>query len=215
MKCWPLPPNKASKSFMRALSKIFLKGLVAVLPIAITLYILYWLGSTAEFVLGGMIQIFLPQRYYWPGMGLIIGFMLVLVLGLFVDSLRMRMLLKGGERLLNKLPLVKTVYSATRDLMGFFSDSKSKGFNQVVLFTLPHTEIRLLGFVTQEEFPGLPAAFAQAGSVAVYLPLSYQIGGFTVFVQRAALQPIDMSVQDAMRLALTAGMSIARAQKQQ
>jgi uncharacterized membrane protein len=64
--------------------------------------------------------------------------------------------------------------------------------------------------VTREDFSSLPGKLGASDTVGVYLPMSYQIGGYTVFLPRSAIEPIDMSVEDAMRFTLTAGMSSAQ-----
>lgn len=195
---------------MRTLSKTFLKGLAAVLPITITLYLLFWLGKLAESMLGGLLEWLLPEGLYWPGMGLLIGCALVLLAGILIDRLRSITLFRWWEHTLNRVPLVKTIYGAIKDFMRLFEGPEQRRFNQVVVVTLPHTDYRLLGFVTREDFATLPAALGGTDTVAVYLPLSYQIGGFTVMMPRAQLQGIEMSVPDAMRYTLTAGVSTAQ-----
>jgi len=69
--------------------------------------------------------------------------------------------------------------------------------------------IRLIGFVTSEDFSGLPQASkaADKSTVGVYLPMSYQIGGYTVYLPKSQVDPLDMSIEDAMRFTLTAGVS--------
>nr|NIR59261.1 DUF502 domain-containing protein [Gammaproteobacteria bacterium] len=91
---------------MKALSKIFLKGLAGVLPIAITAYLLYWLGASAESALGGLIKLVLPEALYWPGMGLVAGVLLVLLLGVLMNAWLVRSVLGAGERVLHRIPLV-------------------------------------------------------------------------------------------------------------
>jgi uncharacterized membrane protein len=91
--------------------------------------------------------------------------------------------------------------------MGFFSSSDKKPMRRAVMVTVGNTSLRLIGFITREDFGDLPAGIGGDGNVAVYLPMSYQIGGFTTMVPRSAVQPIDMSIEQAMRFAVTAGMS--------
>jgi uncharacterized membrane protein len=110
------------------------------------------------------------------------------------------------EEVLNRIPLVKTVYGAVRDLMSLFSKAGSRKFSKVVMVKFPGLEARLVGFVTIEDFAGLAVA-AAPGEVAVYLPMSYTIGGYTVLLPRSCLTPLDMSLEDAMRFVVTAGMS--------
>jgi uncharacterized membrane protein len=67
--------------------------------------------------------------------------------------------------------------------------------------------MHLIGFVTREDFTTLPAGLGGADVIAVYLPMSYQVGGYTVLLPRRLVEPVDMSVEDALRFAVTAGMS--------
>jgi uncharacterized membrane protein len=190
---------------MKRLSKIFLTGLVTILPAALTLYILYWLGSAAETRLGGLIKLVVPEEYYWTGMGMIAGLALVLSVGVLMNAYLVRALVEIGERWLAKVPLVKTLYGSIRDLMKFVSGSKENQLGQVVTVKIGEPDLWVLGFLTNEHVSTLDASLRD-DFVAVYLPLSYQIGGHTVLVPRANVRPSSMSAKDAMRFAITAGM---------
>jgi uncharacterized membrane protein len=195
---------------VKAVTRIFLKGLAAVLPITVTLYVLYWLGSTAESLLGRGLKMCIPERVYRPGMGVVAGLVLVLVIGVLMNAWLFRTLFRWSEKLLERIPLVKTLYGAVRDLMGFFSGTEKKAMRKAVMVAVGNTPLRLIGFITREDFSGLPAGVGGGDTVAVYLPMSYQIGGFTTMVPRAAVQPIDMSIEESMRFAVTAGMTGAK-----
>ncbi len=190
---------------MKVFSKIFFTGLAAVLPVLLTVYILGWLGTTAESVLGGTIKLLLPDRWYRPGMGLVAGVALIFLVGLTLRAWVVRRFFSLGERLLNRIPLVKAIYGSIRDLMNFFG-GKDQGFSQVVLVRFGDTQIKLLGFVTREDFSDLPAGLAGDDIVAVYMPMSYQLGGYTVMLPRSAIEPVNMSMQEAMKFAVTGGM---------
>ncbi len=192
---------------MRMVTRIFLKGLAAVLPITVTLYVLYWLGSTAESLLGRGLKMLIPGSLYWPGMGVAAGLALVFVIGVLMNAWLFRTVFRWGERLLERIPLVKALYGSVRELMGFFSGSDKKTMGQAVMVAVGNTPLRLIGFITREDFSELPAGIGGGDIVAVYLPMSYQIGGFTTMVPRSAVQPIEMSIEQAMRFAVTAGMS--------
>jgi uncharacterized membrane protein len=187
---------------------ILLKGLAAVLPVSLTLYLIYWLGTSIERVLRPAILWVVPESYYLPGMGLAAGLVLLFFIGLLVNAWIVQRLLHLGELLLEKIPLIKSIYGALRDFMSYFSASEQRrDLKQVVMVTLGNT--RLLGFVTQERVRDLPGASLPEDVVAVYLPMSYQIGGYTLYVPRSALQPVDLSIEEAMRRVLTAGLSQA------
>ncbi len=190
---------------MKRLSKIFFTGLVTILPSALTVYILYWLGSSAENRLGGLIKLIIPDDYYWTGMGMIAGVALVLSVGVLMNAYVVRNLVIVGENWLAKVPLVKTLYGSIRDLMKFVSGSKEKQLGQVVTVKISEPDIWVLGFLTNENV-GIIDSKLRPDLVAVYLPLSYQIGGHTILVPRSAVRLAEISKNDAMRFAITAGM---------
>lgn len=192
---------------MKYISRVFLKGLAAVLPITLTLYFAYWLAISLERLLKQLILLGLPEGFYWPGLGLLLGIGLIFLAGLLVDAWVVRKLLKLGEYLLEKIPLLKSVYGSLRDFMDYFSRTREDDESQKVV-SVRLGETYLIGFLTgAESRSNLPAEIASKDMVCVYLPMSYQIGGFTLYVPRDTVENIDMSVEEAMRLVLTAGLS--------
>ena len=191
---------------LRRLARTFLSGLAVVLPIVVTFAVLAWLVTTAEAVLGAVVHVLLPGDTYPRGLGVALALGLIFGVGVLMEAVYFRRLMGWLEELLNRIPLVKTVYGAVRDLMSLFSKAGTRRFSKVVMVRFPGIEARLVGFVTLEDFTGL-AIDAKAGEVAVYLPMSYTIGGYTVFLPRECLTPLDMSLEDAMRFVVTAGMS--------
>lgn len=188
---------------MKKISKVFLHGLFAILPLAVTLAVLYWLGSTVESFLGRLFKWLLPESWYIPGMGLLAGFFFILLVGMLVNAYLFRSISIYLERIFTRLPLVKTIYNSVRDIAKFASASQGKnGLQHAVTITLD-SDIRLIGFVTREAIK----IGAQDNLVAVYLPMSYQIGGYTVLLPQSRLEPLDMSIQEAMRLVLTAAVA--------
>jgi len=196
---------------MKLVIRILLTGLAAVLPVMVTLYVLYWLGSTAEAFLGGGLKMLIPDSLYWPGMGVVAGLVLVFVIGALMRAWLFRKVFRWGERLVGRIPLVKALYGAVRDLMGFFSGSDTKAMRRAVMVTVGDTPIRLIGFITREDFGDLPVGIGGDDTVAVYLPMSYQVGGFTVYVPRSATVPLDMGFEEATKLVLTAGVGAKKA----
>jgi uncharacterized membrane protein len=192
---------------MNALGKLFLKGLVVVIPAALTLAILWWLAKAAEQLLGGLLARFLPQGWYVPGMGVVAALAITILIGLLSHILLFQKLFSFGETLLHRLPLVKTIYSAIKDFIGYLSPESSQAMSKVVLVRLPGEDFELIGFVTREDFSQLPFTPTAKEPVAVYLPMSYQIGGYTVFLPRSALTPLDLSFETGMKLVLTGAVS--------
>lgn len=196
---------------VKFISKNMLTGIVTILPVVLTLYLLYWFAISAESVLGGMIRLILPENFYWPGMGLVAGLAVVFVMGLLMHAYVVQRLFAKGEQLLYHMPLIKSLYRAIRDFFNYFSPTKKKEFEQVVSVSIGDTGMQVIGFVTQAQTERLPEGFRQEDSVLVYFPMSYMIGGYAVLVPRNAVRPLDMNMEQAMRFTLTAGVTGIRA----
>ena len=197
---------------MKKIGGLFLEGLIAIVPIALTLYVLYWLMRSAESTLGSLIKLIISNRYYVPGMGIIAGILIILAVGLLLRLWLFKKTFNLAQMVLTRIPLVKSLYGSLRDLMSFFDTTTKKNFDKVVTVALTEAGPRLLGLVTREDFRNLPDDFGDDQTVAVYLPMSYQLGGFTIYIPKSRIHPIDMSIEEAMRFTLTAAVST---QKQQ
>lgn len=189
--------------------RIFVQGLAAVLPGVVTLYLLWWLGSTFESILGGALKYLLPEGLYWPGFGVALGVVLIFAAGVALQLLVARHLYAAFEGLLKRVPVVRTIYGPVKDMMGFLaSDAKDKAAEQrAVRVEVPGIGGALVGFVTREAAEELTKCPEDKDRVAVYLPMSYQIGGYMVLVPRSDVKPLDMGMQDVLRLTMTAGMA--------
>ncbi len=195
---------------MNALGKLFLKGLAVVIPVALTLAILWWMAAGAEQLMGAILKFTLPDGWYVPGMGLVSGLVLIALIGLLSHVLVFQKIFNLGETIFHRLPLVKTIYTAIKDFIGYLSPEKGNEMGKVVLVQLPGQSFQLIGFVTREQFADLPFTPSAEDPVAVYLPMSYMIGGYTLFLPRSCLTPLDIPFEQAMRLVLTGAVTKQR-----
>lgn len=208
---------------MRNLTAIFWKGLATLLPLIVTLYVLYWAVSRLEQLLRQLV----PPEAYFPGSGLLLAVIIIAAFGALMHFFLFERLIRLGAGVLNRIPLVKSVYSALEDFFAYLGHRSTDDLSRVVLVTLAGGE-QLIGFVTNPRFrlPGredhdtadpapaarqaaadrLSASRVPADRVSVYIPMSYQLGGFMVLLPAERLTPLDISVEDAMRLVLTAGV---------
>lgn len=188
---------------MRFLAKLFLRGLVAILPLALTGYLAFAAVVAGETLLRKLLLLFLPEPSYWPGMGFLLSVALVLLIGLLMYSFVVRRIYARFTALLERIPVVKSIYGMLADVVRLFA-SAERPFRRVVLVT--HSDgIEQLGFLTREDFADMPDV--GGGKVAVYLPMSYQLGGFTWIVPRSRVREVAMSVEDALRFCVTAGVA--------
>jgi len=199
---------------MRRLWNTFLKGLAAVLPVALTIYLVWWLSVKAEDLLGGWLRAILPTELYWPGLGLLVSFLLVLLAGVLVDAYIVRRFIRFGEALLARIPIVKTIFGAFKDFARFLpAGDKRRDLKRVV--TWRFGSARLIGFVTEEHINPRMLPGSADDVVAVYFPMSYQIGGYTLYLPKHELEETQLSVEEAMRLVLIGGVTAAAAQPQE
>lgn len=198
---------------IKFITRHILTGLMTILPVLLTFYLLYWFALTAETLLGSLMRLVLPPESYRPGMGLVAGLLVAFVMGLLMHAYLVQRLFAMGEQLLYHTPVIKSVYRALRDFLDYFSPRKEKEFEQVVSVTLGDNGMQVIGFVTQHDYEKLPEGFREVQSILVYIPLSYMIGGFAVLVPRSAVRPVAMSMEEAMRFALTAGVTAGKTEK--
>lgn len=190
---------------MKRLYKYFFRGLLAVLPLALTLYLLvFFLGWVESIALG----VFRPLigGFYVPGMGLLLGIGFIVGIGALLSKAEVRDVLAFIELPFTKLPVVKSIYSSLKSFSDYFSPKGKSGSQQVVVLRPPGTEVEVVGLVTRRGFTDLPPGFLAGERVAVYLPMGYMIGGYTVFVPASWVTPVNMSVEEAMRSSLIAWM---------
>ena len=189
------------------LGRIFVTGLLTLIPAVATIYLLVWLFGAIDRMFGKPLRLLMPDETYLAGTGIVLAIALVFGVGVLMHGVLFRQLFRKAEAALLALPLVRSIYSAVKDLIGLFG---SKGpAMQVVQVTFPGTKWKLLGFVTRDEFSDLPDGVGAPGEIAVYLPMSYQVGGYTVILPRESVRPVDMSREDAMKFILTAGLKTA------
>lgn len=190
---------------MKKLGQWFIQGLLVLFPVVVTVAIVVWLATSAEATLGYVIRYLMPDSWYLPGMGIISAVVLIALVGLLVNLYLFRQLVKLVETLFSKIPLVEVIYTSVRDIARFASASQSDDELKSAVMVSINEDTQLMGFITDES-----ASFSEHGDkelCAVYLPMSYQIGGYTLFLPKSQLTPLDMSVQDAMRYLVTAGMT--------
>lgn len=190
---------------MRGLRSILLRGLVTVLPVMVTLYLLWWLAAAGEALFGAALRALLPAGWYVPGVGLVGLLVLVFLVGLMTEAWLFGALVRMTEQALERIPVVKTVFGGVRDLAAFVTGGGQERLTRTVHVAVT-PDIGLIGFVTRDDAKGLLPPGHDKGHVTVYLPMSYQLGGFTVLVPRDRLTPLDMPAPDALRLILTAGV---------
>lgn len=188
-------------------SKTTLKGLVVLLPVLVLTFTVFWLIFSVEYWLASFYRMVFSDKLYVPGFGLLTAIVLSFLVGLLMNSAAAQRLYDTWEHQLQRIPLIKSLYGAVQDIVKIFSRDQRERYNRVVIVHFKEANVRLVGFVTQENADALPLGIEGQSLVSVYLPMSYQIGGYFILVPKSMVEPVNLSLEDASRLVLTAGMS--------
>ncbi len=186
---------------MKTIANIFIKGLLFTLPLVITFGLIYWLFATAESLLKIPLQLLLPEGWYVTGMGVVSATVLIFCVGLLVEAFLIRHLFTWLEKIVERIPLVKTLYSSAKDLMYFFAGGQQNQMSRVVSVSFDNG-IRLIGFVTCDEV----SLNGDDDLMTVYFPMSYQVGGYMAYLPKSRCEFLDIPVQKAMQQVLTANV---------
>lgn len=189
---------------MKYLNQLFLKGLIVVLPITLTLYVLLSVFLKAENFFGGLVKDILGQGLYIPGLGVLVTVLFIMGVGFLVSNFLTGKVVLFFTSQFERMPFIKVIYGPLKDLMSLFSNSQSKDKMQKVVFVrLPGLEVETLALVTREEFSDLPEDSIPTDHVVVYIPMSYMIGGFTAVIHKDLIRESTIPVEKALKLAIT------------
>jgi uncharacterized membrane protein len=184
---------------MKKLNQIFFKGLIVVLPIMLTFFLLYWASAKAEGMFGSVVLWAVGQEYYFPGTGIVLTLIFIFLVGLLAHGYFTAKLFRWFTDQLEKFPLIKVIYNPLKDLMALIPGRSQTAINQhVVLVTVGG--VKVMGLVTRENIPEIP----QHNLISVYIPFSYMLGGMTVLVKANEVENVDIPVDQAIKLSVTA-----------
>ncbi len=185
------------------MGKILLRGFIGIAPIAITLALLFWIYNQLESTFGAPFKEILGPAYYFPGLGVITALVILLFVGLILNNWMVQTIYNWFERMLKKIPLLKTIYTSVTDLMSFFHAGQKQEKGKVVSVEIG--DLKMIGLITREEFNDLPKGIGTIDEVAVFFPFSYQLGGFTAIVPKSKIKIVDLSIERGLRWNITAG----------
>ena len=147
---------------------------------------------------------FVPESLYVPGLAVFLFLVVALVLGVATRNVLLRKLLEVTESAMTRLPVIGSIYPVIRQLTDLVSGKSSNESGAVVLVRLPDTSSQVIGIVTRPMGAQLP--WLAEDCELVFVPMSYQMGGFTLVLPRDQLQPLPMSPGEALQMIIMGGM---------
>jgi uncharacterized membrane protein len=193
----------------------FLAGLLVLIPLIVTIAILSWLFNLLDGFLGPYISDWLGRQI--PGLGLIATIVLVFAIGVVTTNIIGRRLMSAVDEALHRIPLVRSIYSTTKQVSDSLLQARAVAFQQVVLIEYPRRGLYQIGFVTgMIEGPLQEQLTAKAGErvVSVFVPATPNpMAGYLVMLPERDVHVLGISVQDGLKLVISGGLAAPATQR--
>jgi uncharacterized membrane protein len=191
--------SKVKKSFGKTLGAQFMTGLLAILPLGISIWVLIWVFNTIDDILQPVILKIWDRTI--PGVGFGVTIILIFLVGIFARNVIGHRIMRWGDSVLNRVPIFRLLYRALRQIMTSFSIADNSGFMQVVLVDFPHKGMKAVAFITNEIIQ--PDG---SKSYSVLIPTAPNpTTGFMEIVKEEDLTRTKISVDEAVKMIISAG----------
>lgn len=192
---------------MKIVIRSLLKGLAIILPLIITIEVIRWLLNTIESRLAPVLELVLRPEWYIPGMATLAFLIICTLVGFSARWQSADWLWQMPGRILMKIPGTKQIYGMLQDIIEVMS-GKNFADESVVLVKLPQSEVELIGIVTKKS--GIKddrmSSLLEEEQLAVFLPMAYNVGGYTIIVPKSCTKNIDMKPAEALQLVISGGL---------
>jgi len=178
---------------VKKLTAYFFRGLLFLIPIVVTIYILYFVFSKVD-------QIF---RFNIPGLGFLLTLVLVTTIGFLVSTFIARGAANVIDNLFRRMPIIKMIYSSIKDLVNAFVGDQKRFDRPVMVEVLPGSGVQIMGFVTRDSLENV----GLAESIAVYIPQSYNFAGNVIVVPKEQVTPLEIESGKVMAFIVSGGVS--------
>ncbi|WP_448202989.1 DUF502 domain-containing protein [Azospirillum sp. sgz302134] len=205
----PRPPRREGIGLMARLRAYLLAGVLVTAPIAVTIYIGWWFLS----VIDGHIRPLIPTAYNpenylpfsIPGIGVLTLIIALTLIGAFAAGYVGRLVVRMGEGAVERMPVVRSVYGAVKQIVETVVAKKSNAFREVVLVEYPRRGVWSLGFITGAAHPEVQKVSAEP-MVHVFIPCAPPTAGYLLMVPRSDVTVLDMTVEDGLKMVMSGGI---------
>jgi len=186
---------------MKKLFTYFIQGLVLISPLGITVYIVFRIFMFTD----GLLATYITEQFgiKFPGLGILIIFVFLVILGIVGETILARPVKKLMNRILEKTPFLKLIYSSINDLFSAFIGKERKFHRPVLVLINKENNLWKIGFITQD----IPVKIDENEVIAVYFPFSYAFSGEIYFVPSSSVRPLAMAPAEAMKFIVSGGVS--------
>ena len=198
------------KSIFTKLRAYFLTGVVVTAPVGLTFYVaILFIGFIDK-----KVREVIPIKYHYdsllpfdiPGIGLIIVFLLLTFIGFLTAGLIGKFIIKLGEKIISRLPIIRSIYGALKQIFESVLNSSSKSFREVVLIEYPRKGIWAIGFITSNTRGEVKNTYSQ-DMVNVFLPTTPNpTSGFLLFLPKKDVKILSMTVEEGIKMVISGGI---------
>jgi uncharacterized membrane protein len=203
-----------SKKIARTLRRYLVAGLLVWMPIYITYFVIHFIFNLLDGTLALLPQNYHPQHligHEVPGLGVIFTILILMLTGMTVTNFIGRQLLSLWEKLVSRIPLIRSIHSVTKQVVNAVVQPNGNAFRKVVLIPYPHSGIRTIAFVTSG---ALETPWTREEIVSVFVPTTPNpTAGFLLFVPARDVIELDLTVEEALRMVISLGVIIPESMK--
>ena len=190
------------KKVLRKIERWFLTGIAVVLPIAVTIFVLIWLFNLLDGIFRNLINRLFGIDI--PGLGLLVLIVLIFLIGMFASNFIGSKITGWFQKIIGKIPLIKTVYNPVRKILSGLSGEKTESFQKVVLIEFPQKGRKSIGFITNSDF-----SVDEKENVSVFVPTTPNpTNGFLIIVDRKDVEVLDMTVNEGLNAVVSIGSAL-------
>ncbi|MDO4694236.1 MAG: DUF502 domain-containing protein [Eikenella sp.] len=194
----------------KAIKKYLITGILVWLPVAVTIWVITYIISATDQLVNLLPARWQPEHHIGfklPGLGFIVAVLALFFTGIFAANVLGRKIIQGWDKLLGRIPVVKSIYSSVKKVSESLLSDNSRSFKTPVLVPFPQPDIWTIAFVSGSVAPALQSALGQEAYVSVYVPTTPNpTGGYYVMVRQSDIRPLDMSVDEALKYVISLGM---------
>lgn len=196
---------------MVSVRKWLFSGLLVIVPLAITLWVLEWIVSTLDQTLLILPQAWHPDNligFHIPGFGVLLTLLILLLVGAMTSNFAGKKLVSWGDALVNRIPVVRSIYSSVKQVSDTLFSETGNAFRTAVLVQWPRPDVWTIGFVT-----GVPGGdvsnYLQGEYLSVYVPTTPNpTGGYFVMLRKSDCIELKMSVDEALKYVVSMGVVV-------
>lgn len=200
-------------SITQKIKKIFIAGILALLPIVITVYLLYFLYNLVISKASPIVKKIAHQynydfsEYVFQIATLILILLIIFIIGVFTRMYLGKLFIKMLDKIMTHIPIARSIYNATKQVVDSFGNTSGSSFSKVVLVEFPRRDMWMIAFLVRDSLPVMQDISTKEASVNVFIPTAPNpTSGFVAVVPKKDIRELDITVEEGIKFVLSVGI---------